>query len=651
MQQPFGSGSEDSETKFILSDHPVTVYNHGVDLAAPDARGSLDPSIALKGSQTIFPLSRDFCLILTNLEYAKDPDVNPVKKRTFARNYRNSMVRTDVFIRERRLSNDDVIQINMILKARARRYIAAGRAEWLHPEKSSTAKWRDLGAPLLPPNDALWSFGGKMYARFDDGSVHYQDEFGRSEKPFDALQRTPSARLRGADACGCGSARPYRSCCESRPADARPSWTDLSIRERNLALYRATVDILEITPETSWLDVRQRITDDKISRLYSVYTAFWPRETDLLRLLPKPDGRSRAVYSGSIHPSLINEFAIGAALYFGEILIEHPFVHAGTIRKEFSPVENPRVYRQEILKAVRFLLILMPLIDAGIVNLVPDPCTFDFHLRDQIMRMSRERGERFKPEVDPNDREFKMIEADARRSMMLAPAHALKRKLKKGLPGLEGMTPGEMIEAVELMKLNDPLVTLQPDSLGGGESGGQFNMLKLAPNFEGAMYLAQATGASIITDSRHRWMELMLSMALRNTNPIDGAPDLARVIVGSDFAFPQDEMDVLKLSLSGITDGYAPMMAGVSKYLTMRAAREPKPNFEAQLAARFGRVHASAQAAMVKLGLRTITGKLQVAFPASGIRDNTVNRLLLMSSSERHLPSLPMAFYMHWSTT
>ena len=40
--------------------------------AAINASYPNEPSIALKGSQTIFPLNRDFCLILTNLECAQD---------------------------------------------------------------------------------------------------------------------------------------------------------------------------------------------------------------------------------------------------------------------------------------------------------------------------------------------------------------------------------------------------------------------------------------------------------------------------------------------------------------------------------------------------------------------------------------------------
>ena len=72
--------AEDSAIKFIVTDHPVTIYNR----AAPpnDPRGAYphDPSITLKGSQTLFALNRDFCLILTNLEYAKGPVGQPARK-------------------------------------------------------------------------------------------------------------------------------------------------------------------------------------------------------------------------------------------------------------------------------------------------------------------------------------------------------------------------------------------------------------------------------------------------------------------------------------------------------------------------------------------------------------------------------------------
>lgn len=57
------------------------------------------------------------------------------------------------------------------------------------------------------------------------------------------------------------------------------------------------------------------------------------------------------------------------------------------------------------------------------------------------------------------------------------------------------------------------------------------------------------------------------------------------------------------------------------------------------------RHHAKAQAELTKPGLEGTSGRVRCAFPGGGIQDNTINRLLLMSSSEHHLPSLPMAFF------
>lgn len=50
--------AEDPPIKFILTDHPVTVYNHGVPPTDAKCRHPDDPAIALKRSQTIYPLVR-----------------------------------------------------------------------------------------------------------------------------------------------------------------------------------------------------------------------------------------------------------------------------------------------------------------------------------------------------------------------------------------------------------------------------------------------------------------------------------------------------------------------------------------------------------------------------------------------------------------
>lgn len=631
--------AQDSEVKFITSDHPVTIYNYAV---RPEAcEYPYDPGIALRGSQTIFPMDRNHCLILTNLEYAKDPTTDPLQKRTFARNYRQSITKIDALIRERNLTAQEVAQINFIIKRRARRYVGGGRMEWLYPERTVTQPWTELRQSLLPPKLGLFEFGGEIFVKYESGEVHYQDEFGRTEKPREFLTKMAADKpLRPSDYCGCGRGRSFQDCCQSKPEALRPAWNEKSIRERNLMLQNGIVNVLELDSGKDWVQIRRELTDDKIATIYNLYEGLWPLETDLLALLPKPDGEARAIYTGSIHPSLITDFALAAPLYFGELIVAHPFVHAGIINKEMSPTEHPKSYRQEFLKTILFFLNIMPLVDLGLINLIPDPCDFDFHLRQQMMNMARVRAPQFGPKDDP--RLLKMMEEDHQRSIMLMPPDAMLRRLRKFELGLSDDEIEATLRVSAQMKEDDPLVVLQEGSL---EGGGQMNVSQLAPNFEIAMYLAQATGASIVTDSPFRWREVQAAIRQRYKAATPGLAQLVTDIERSTFAFPQSATDVVTAALTKTSEAYPDLFRDLFKYLSNLGKRVAKPNREAQLVSRFAKAHMAAQGEFEKSGVPVKKGRISCVFPPGGIQDNNVNRLLLMSNSERHLSSVPMAFF------
>jgi hypothetical protein len=155
----------------------------------------------------------------------------------------------------------------------------------------------------------------RRFLRIEDGHVHYQDKFGRTEKQRDFLRKDPPVRpLRPGDSCGCGSGLPFKECCKPRPIALRPTWNEPSIRERNLMLYNGIVGVLGLDQGKDWVKVRRELTDEKISRIYLLYEALWPLETNLFQLLPKADGIARAVYTGSIHPTTITEFARSVSL-------------------------------------------------------------------------------------------------------------------------------------------------------------------------------------------------------------------------------------------------------------------------------------------------------------------------------------------------
>ena len=403
--------------------------------------------------------------------------------------------------------------------------------------------------------------------------------------------------------------------------------------------------VLGLDGGKDWVQIRRELTDEQIKEVYFLYEALWPLETDLLALLPKPDGVARAVYTGSIHPLSITDFALAAPLYFGELIVAHPFIHSGAIAKVYRPTENPKHYRQEFLKSIIFFVNLMPLVQLGLVNLIPDPCDFDFHLRDQMMSMARARARVLRFDSNNDPRLKKQMEEDNRRSLMLMPPDAMRRQLRKANPDMSEEQVEATMRFAERERELDPLAVLQEGSLEGGKEGGQMNMFKLAPNFEMTMYLAQATGACIVTDSPFRWSEVKRAIRRGVTMATPGLATFSGEMRAVKFAFPQNVTDVVDHAVKKTCAGYPDLMRGLFKYLSHFEECGAKPNREAQLAGRFAKVHAAAQAALKKSGVFAKGGRISCVLPPEGIQDNTINRLLLMSSSERHLSSVPMAFF------
>jgi hypothetical protein len=103
--------------------------------------------------------------------------------------------------------------------------------------------------------------------------------------------------------------------------------------------------------------------------------------------------------------------------------------------------------------------------------------------------------------------------------------------------------------------------------------------------------------------------------------------------------------DIAKLASDKTFAAYPALMRDGFKYLLKLDDRGPKPNYEDHLSSRFVRTHARVQSEIKKSDISVKEVKMVCAFPRGGVQDNTVNRLLLMSSSERHLASVPMAFF------
>lgn len=207
------ASAEQSATKLIISDHPVTVYNRGCFPLSDYCKGCNDPDIRLVATHTYFPLSIDKVLILTNLSWVRNPYQRETRVRPNPNLFRPAMFNYMDIQTHRDLTDQEVLGINYITKKRAFRYIAAAEEEWLYPEKYlGEQHWRKLGdGLLLMPEPRDINMGGEITIGYADGSHDWFSEYGhkpwqpgfRDEKRFEveweALERFKSefARMQG----------------------------------------------------------------------------------------------------------------------------------------------------------------------------------------------------------------------------------------------------------------------------------------------------------------------------------------------------------------------------------------------------------------------------------------------------------------------
>ena len=617
--------AEDSDVKFILSDHPVTIYNYACPPDSEICAYPNDPDIALKGSQTIFPLDKNRCLILTNLEYAKDPNgENPLELRTNATKIRQSMVMTINFINIRNLNHDEVTKINYIIKYRAKNAIAAGKESWLYPENCLNCNWSELH-----------HFGGEMYASYEDGSTYYQDAFGRTTPQSKHLSKeTNELKLGRNDKCGCGSGRKYKHCCKDLPKELRCSWNELSIRERNLAFCRAIKGVLGLDAGKSWLDVRRELSEEQIAKIYGFYSALWPRETDIYSLLPKSDGRFRALYTGVLDVRIIGLHALPMASLFDEFLIESPIVNPNVVKPEFSPVENPARYKYQALKDFLLMLELEPYIGYGLINLIPDPCKFDLNLMKAMMDMAYSRRGTVESEQD-REVHLKLAIEDFLNSI-----HTLPREVKiRSLVSDFGMPEGLAAQSIDALEANAeaaPLTLLQPIQPG---DGGQLMQSNMVPNYEMTLFAAQVTGSVVVTDSETRWIELQAAqhrqMGLVSYPWEDVYGQMKRI--------PMDYhmLESYTKTQRHFTDARAVMKRTDEFVLADNHDSdqlERLTRLVTRLKSRLGQIDSDRTAEFVN-------GDCRILAPDGGIYDSNVQRLLALSGCLRYDPKVRSVYY------
>src|SRR5690606_3467520 len=130
------------------------------------------------------------------------------------------------------------------------------------------------------------------------------------------------------------------------------------------------------------------------------------------------------------------------------------------------------------------------------------PTVFDLHLHHQMMALAQHRSAMMKVSLDAEPRVRDLMEADFKRNLMSMPEDGMRSQLRRMSNEMTDADIDNVVVYMRRVRDRDPLAAVQDGLLDS--QGGQLSMSKMAPNFEMALYIAQATGASIVTDSPHR---------------------------------------------------------------------------------------------------------------------------------------------------
>lgn len=390
----------------------------------------------------------------------------------------------------------------------------------------------------------------------------------------------------------------------------------------------------------TWIDVKRELSNEQIVEIHNLYWSLWPIETDILNLLPKPDDTLRVIYTGVLDPRVIS-YPLALAPYFDEVLIQHPFVHPKAVNKEFSPIDNPHQHKYQTLKNLLLFLYLEPFVRSGFVNFIPDPCAFDNHLHRAMIKMAEER----RGNIPINEQEakfmMKLSKDDLARTIRGMPDSYLETNIKQTSPELSEEDVEEVIQYMRNLNEDDPLALLQDDLYS---QGAQLMMSSMAPNLEMSLYIAQATGAAILTDSMTRWEEIKSVQIKDNGNVSYPFSSISDFIGDKIFTFSADSKQLFD---NGVTSTY-----GNIRKLFRELLNKSKQDIDSldevfvnRCIDDFQKAFDSIMKVIDAQDEKLYRGKINIIIPRNGFAHNNAQRLLLMSGSQGHLNNVSMSIF------
>jgi hypothetical protein len=356
--------------------------------------------------------------------------------------------------------------------------------------------------------------------------------------------------------CPCGSQVKYKRCHGAVSSEGLPEAPTLY--ERNIGLIGRVANVLGLGEGADWQTIKQRISGEEVRQIYEFQAHLWdPRSTNVYDVLPQPSTTGlHALYLGDVTPQNLLRNVYRFSLYADKIYIVDPFHNPWIMAAEFNPIENPDQYAEDTLKLAFFLFAMAPWIEAGLVQLIPDPSDFNARMKSEAFAAATAR---LGVEPDFSDEDLAHHEPDFKDEFLRTEFRREPEELRAHVIGL-GMSEESadviIAEAARRRKV-DPLMLDR--EMNAGES--QIYVSRAGANLEIASLICQLTGAFPYTDSPVRRRELE-SSAGDISRTADVWTPLTHAFRALEFSFLEnvDSKFALAVRQSGRLSGFRNML-------------------------------------------------------------------------------------------
>jgi SEC-C motif len=359
------------------------------------------------------------------------------------------------------------------------------------------------------------------------------------------------------DPCPCGSGLKFKK-CHSRVKeeyDAGPSrYRDASLRQLVLEEIRTFKEIFEVRLDEETLAVKEKINDSDVQFFFERVHNLWNSSPPLVDRMPRADDlRYRALYFGT--PDMFRTVNMIArySLYCDQIIVIDPFGWFREHRRDakHAVVREPQAWVRQIVRDGVYLCSLEDWIKSGLVEVT----AFPLRIADPI-RLQHIRTMESKLEQMPNDRRDAMIAeladdlfADATPEELetLRPPHAdglgqLRESLEDSevldllQQQMPGVTRGKLLTTLQHVEERNKQIDRIRDALKkeprrykwaqGRQFEDRMTVSGAGMNLEDAKWLADITGAHLVTDRHTLWDEILADSAAGG----DASPEMTHAL-------------------------------------------------------------------------------------------------------------------------